>query len=106
MITRRPRRLVGVSYVGFQRYFLTICTAFRRRVFADAAAVSPVLGHLRQTSALFEFALTAYCFMPDHLHVLATGESEQADFLKFVRRFKQMAGYAHRRAKSGEFWQT
>ena len=105
MITKRPRRLEGVSYVGFQRYFLTICTARRREIFTTLAAVDGPLGQLRQTCALVDFALVAYCFMPDHLHALIAAESEPADLGVFVKRFKQMTGFAHRRNHSASLWQ-
>jgi hypothetical protein len=36
----------------------------------------------------------AYCFMPDHAHVLAYGISVQADFRAFVVHFKKLTGYA------------
>ena len=98
MITKRPRRLDGVSDVGFQRYFLTICTAHRRQMFTTLTAVDGPLGQLRKTCALFDFALVAYCFMPDHLHALIAAESEQADLGVFVKRFTQMTGFAHRRS--------
>jgi REP element-mobilizing transposase RayT len=45
----------------------------------------------------FEFAILAYALMPDHIHVLAEAESERPDFTAFVRRFKQLTGFAHRR---------
>ena len=76
MITDRPRRLAGVSYIGYQRYSLTLCTDFRRPTFQSEDVVNSVLEQLRQTCSLCTFALTAYCFMHDHLHVLATGQSE------------------------------
>jgi REP element-mobilizing transposase RayT len=105
MLTDRPRRLAGVSYVGYQRYSLTFCTAFRRRTFQSEDVITSVLEQLRQTCSLCEFALTAYCVMHDHLHVLATGQSERADLRDFVKRFKQATGFAYRKAHRQTLWQ-
>ena len=105
MITNRPRRLEGVQYVGFQRYFLTICSAFKRQVFLSADTVDPAMSQLRQTATLFEFAIIAYCFMPDHVHMLVTAQSERADLPEFVRRFKQLTGFAHRQRHGEPLWQ-
>ena len=105
VITRRPCRLPSVSYVGVQRYFLTICTAFRRPVFVTDATVDACLMELRATAVLFDFGISAYCFMPDHLHALLTATSDQADFKAFVKRFKQMSGFNFHRRHAGRLWQ-
>ena len=105
MLTKRPRRLDGLPYVGYQRYFLTTCTAFRRPLFVDAPWVSTVIEQLMHNAAHFEFAVLAYVVMPDHVHVLAEAESERSDFPAFVKRFKQTTGFAHRRATGQPLWQ-
>jgi len=105
VITKRPRRLDGVSYVGYQRYFLTTCTAFRRPLFTEPALASSVVVQLLHTAEHFEFAILAYVVMPDHVHVLAEAESERSDFPAFVKRFKQTTGFAHRRATGQPLWQ-
>jgi putative transposase len=105
MITHRPRRLAGVPYVGFQRYFLTSCTAFRRPLLSTDTVAISVTKQLLHDAALFEFEVLAYCLMPDHLHALVEAVSEQSDFSAFVRRFKQMTGFAYRRDVGLPLWQ-
>ena len=105
MITHRPRRLDGVSYVGYQRYFITTCTAFRRPLFTTQPLVTGVTNQLLQTSALLEFAVLAYCLMPDHLHALVEAQSERADLTALIKRFKQMTGFAHRQQTGQPLWQ-
>jgi putative transposase len=105
MITNRPRRLDGVSYVGLQRYFLTTCTAFRRPVFTDAVLVTEVVDQLLQNAAKFQFALTAYCLMPDHIHVLLEAQSDASDFTAFARRFKQVTGFRYTQKTRQPLWQ-
>jgi hypothetical protein len=48
MLTNRPRRLPAVSYTGYQRYFVTTCAAFRRKVFMSLASIDGPLAQLRQ----------------------------------------------------------
>jgi len=105
MITHRPRRLPGVSYVGYQRYFVTTCTAFRRPLFTSPPLATRVTQQLLQGAAHCEFAVLAYCAMPDHLHALVEATSERADFPALVKRFKQMTGFAYRQQTGQPLWQ-
>jgi putative transposase len=105
VFTQRPHRLNPASYVGFQRYFLTTCTAFRRPLFLDAALAYEVVGQLLHDAEFFEFAVLAYCLMPGHLHALLEAQSERSDFQAFVKRFKQMTGFAYRQAANEPLWQ-
>jgi REP element-mobilizing transposase RayT len=105
MITKRPRRLDGFPYVGYQRYFLTACAAFRRPLFTNTSLVASLVEQLMHNAGHFEFSILAYVFMPDHAHVLTEAESEQSDFPAFVKRFKQTTGFAYRRQTGQSLWQ-
>jgi len=105
MITKRPRRLDGVSYVGLQRYFLTTCTSFKRPFFADAALATEVVEQLLHDATRFEFAIVAYCVMPDHLHALVEATSEGSDLKAFMKHFKQMSGFNYRQRTRQTLWQ-
>ena len=105
MISNRPKRLPGVSYVGYQRYSLTSCTALRLPVFLDVALADRSILQLRQSAAAHDFALAAYCVMPDHVHALAYGTSERSDFRAFVVHFKKLTGYDHSRRTGRRLWQ-
>src|SRR5262249_148078 len=98
MISNRPQRLAGVSYTGWQRYFLTFRTNYRRRVFEDARNVETALLQLRRSAERHHFALFAYCFMPDHVHLLVYGEHETSDVRAFVALFKQLTGYYYKQS--------
>jgi hypothetical protein len=43
--------------------------------------------------------------MPDHLHLLVAAESEDSDVTAFVKRFKQLAGFAYKKTHSEPLWQ-
>ena len=105
VITARPARLPAEPYMGMQRYFVTACTNYRERHFVSPAAVHPIREHLLQQALAFGFDVTAYCFMPDHLHVLLAARHDDAEFRECMRRFKQMSAYHHRKSRRSALWQ-
>ena len=50
-------------------------------------------------------SITAYCFMPDHLHLLAEGIAADADLKAFTARAKQFSGYHFARQTRTRLWQ-
>ena len=105
VITNRPKRLSGVDYCGFHRYFLTICTAHRRTIFDSSDTVDPVLQKLLEMSSTNGFSIPVFCFMPDHFHALVEGLVENADFRHFVKLFKQGSAFHYRRRNGSDLWQ-
>lgn len=105
MANRRPPRLPTFTYTGFNRYFLTLCTYRRRHRFAADDVVESVLAQMRRAALMEKFAVIAYCFMPDHAHLLVEGRREDADLRRFVSRFKQRSGFRHRRLFQANLWQ-
>jgi putative transposase len=105
MITNNPGHLKTFSYVGLHRYSLTFCTHERRTLFVDSAVVELVTKNLLRAATEQQFAVTAYCFMPDHVHVLIEGLSEDSDCKQFIKRFKQYAGYYYSQARRDTLWQ-
>jgi hypothetical protein len=63
MITDRPRRLTGVSYVGLQRYSVTFCTAFRKPIFDNLAVGDDAASQILQAGRESQFGLVAYRLM-------------------------------------------
>ena len=76
--TDYPRHLPAFDYRGPHRYFLSFCTADRHFAFAEAAAVYLVRGQFLRAADRHLFAVLAYCFMPDHLHLLVEGLLEES----------------------------
>jgi putative transposase len=104
MFPKRPR-LEGFPYTGLHRYSLTICTKDRQRLFTENELITDVLLTIRQFAGSHKFALFGYCFMPDHVHIVASATAENADLRKFVAKWKQRSGYLFRQ-KTGQFlWQ-
>ena len=105
MTLRRPRRLPNVSYVGMQRYSLTLCTFQRHPWFTDASVVEHVRSLLLETAVAEKFGTPAFCFMPDHLHILAEGTSPDSDLPHFMSSFKQRSGFWFSRQRHERLWQ-
>jgi REP element-mobilizing transposase RayT len=102
----RPARLSSISYNGTGGYFVTTCTHERRRIFDRAAVVGLTLMHFLQSAEQTDVEVTAYCFMPDHLHLLVTVATAIGDLDRFMRRAKQTSGHAFAQSDGGKLWQT
>ena len=105
MHTNRPARLKHLSYLGVQRYSLTFCTDWKRKWFENAAAVELVLSQFLRVSRGEGFAILAYCFMPDHVHLLVEGLREDSDARKFIIKSKQCSAHAYAQAFGARLWQ-
>jgi REP element-mobilizing transposase RayT len=101
----RPRRIPGYSYVGVQRYFLTICTDRRQAFFRDAAAANMVIAQFLRTAAEHDMAVLVYCVMADHMHLLVDGLHDGAELLPFMKLAKQRAGYLFKQKYGRTLWQ-
>jgi REP element-mobilizing transposase RayT len=101
---RRSPRLSHFDYAGNYAYFLTMVTRRRRRVFSDHAVVEQVAVAMERVALKHKFEVHAYCFMPDHLHLLLSGESDSS-LTEFVRQFKQISSFEHKHRHGAELWQ-
>jgi putative transposase len=101
----RPRRIPNHPYTGIQRYFLTICTHNRTEFLRDTETVEMVVDRFLRTSREQRIAIVAYCVMPDHVHLLVDGESDDADLTQFVKLAKQHTGYWFKRKQGKRLWQ-
>jgi putative transposase len=102
--TRTPR-LKSFDYRGRHRYLVTICTFRRHAIFVSPETVDSVLTQFRHAAKTCECAILAYCFMPDHLHLLVKGRSATASLCRFIQFGKQRSGYLFLRAHTQRLWQ-
>jgi putative transposase len=105
MQARHPQRLPCFDYIGPHRYSLRFCTYHHNPVFTDASRVDLVLQQFLRASAEVHVALIAYCFMPDHVHLLVEGTSEDTDLKKFFTRAKQYSGFYYAEQFGVRLWQ-
>jgi putative transposase len=103
--TRRPKHLATFDYLGPYRYFLTFCTFNRGRLFVTKERVDLVVSQILRAAECERFALIAYCFMPDHVHLLVQGLTDRANCRRFIACAKQFAGYSYKKAFGGSLWQ-
>ena len=66
-------RLPADRYIGKQWSFVTVCCANRRKFFTAPEICSWFLGIVRRDASTHNFAIHAYCLMPDHVHLLLQG---------------------------------
>jgi putative transposase len=104
-VPRHPEHLQAFDYVGPHRYSLRFCTESRRPVFADAPVVELVLKHFLQQAEEQGFGLLAYCFMPDHVHLLVQGLRTDSDCKRFISRAKQFSGFYYKQQYKRKLWQ-
>ncbi len=105
MRTGNPGHLKTFDYLGLHRYSLTFCTDRRQPRFITQAVVDLVLAQIARAARENEFDVIAYCFMPDHLHLLVEGKSDRSDVKLFIARAKQYSGYYYAADHPSKLWQ-
>lgn len=99
-------RLAPANYLGYAACFVTICSFGRAPLFANHALARRILDLLREEAAHHAFDVRAYCFMPDHLHILAQGSSPDSNLLRFVKVFKHRSSFFFKQSTGSSLWQT
>ena len=103
---RKKNRLRPEEYRGRRRYFLTLCCEKRFPAFRSPKAAEQALHILRDCAVATAFHVHAYCFMPEHLHLLVEGANDQSVLSGFVKRFKQISGHRFHRTTGRLLWQA
>jgi REP-associated tyrosine transposase len=98
-------RLPAAKYIGVRWYFVTLCCAARRRVFANPEWASRIVDGLRQEADAYHFDVHAYCVMPDHVHALLKGLDPTCDLLAFLKNLKQKTDHEFRERFHRGLWQ-
>jgi putative transposase len=104
-VSDRPHRLPGFSYLGLHRYSLTFCVRNRDSAFTTATIVAEAIEQILLAAKACGFEILAYCFMPDHLHLLVEGRSDDSDLTRFVHQLKQRTSFTYRRHHQNRLWQ-
>jgi putative transposase len=101
---RSSPRLNAFSYEGPYAYMVTINTYRRSRWFRSQALIRECEKELAAVAKQCRFTVLAYCFMPDHLHLLLEG-AEDSKLIPFVQRFKQVTGHRSKAQQAEPLWQ-
>jgi putative transposase len=102
---RKRNRLERVAYLGPRAHFLTICTGGRAKRFSDPKLVILLIDVLQESCAAHLFQIYAYCFMPDHLHLILVGTNDSSDLSAVIQSFKGKSTAAARKVGITELWQ-
>lgn len=98
-------RLKEFNYLGTYRYFVTICCERKTELFKNSKIVEICVRILEETAKKEQFRIWAYCFMPDHLHMLAEGANDKSNFRRFISVLKQKTGYILWTQMKTKLWQ-
>jgi len=102
---RKPSpRLKAFDYEGNYCYFVTCCTHQGNLYFKDKTVVAPVLDTLKEVAQKEAFTIMSYCFMPDHLHLLLSGD-KTSSLKDFMRAFKQKSSFHFKKTSGKALWQ-
>jgi len=128
MWQRKRNRLPLEVYQGQRIYHITICTFQSKRLFIDDEIVNTHLAALKSCAEKYHFEVLAYCYMPDHVHLLlASRDNNESDedgnlkasatyhnvaetfrsplIIKVIRAYKQLTGFAYKRVFGQPLWQ-
>jgi putative transposase len=105
VFTGTPGHLKSFDYTGPHRYSLTFCTNQRAQTFVEPSGVEIVLKQVLRAAADQRFEIIAYCFMPDHLHLLVEARTDASNALRFISRAKQLSGYHYKQTFGQVLWQ-
>jgi putative transposase len=84
---------------------ITVATKERLRVFESRDVVTAAIKVLKDRARVHQVRVFAYCFMPDHLHLLIS-PSEACDVITFVGQVKNLIQReAWRFGVQGTIWQ-
>ena len=101
---RKRNRVKYFDYSGTFAYFITICTYGKEEYFNNTELIDIILINLKTEAERCNFSIYAYCFMPDHLHLLLIGD-EESSLVEFIKLFKQKTGYYFKGRFGKPLWQ-
>jgi putative transposase len=100
----RPIRLATFDYRGFHRYHVRTSTWRDAPAFATAPIACLTRSQMFHSAALANMEVDAYCFMPDHAHVLVRGTTACSLLGDFVSDWKQRSAHAVRARYGVRLW--
>jgi putative transposase len=98
-------RLPQDRYIGKNWSFVTICCANRRNIFITPRICNWFLNILRADAASHDFAIHAFCLMPNHVHLLTEGLQQTSNLLQFIKAFKTKTSIPFERKTGKPLWQ-
>ncbi len=103
---KRARLIDKTSYQGIRGYFVTTNTHQCKPFFTKSNIVSSAINYLDVVSKVCEIDVVSYCFMPDHLHLVLSGNFENSNLEIFMNRYKQKTGFHFKKVFKLKLWST
>ena len=104
-VKEKKHRLSADCYKGRISVSITLCVKNRAPLFTNADIVKAFIKILKETAAKYPCIIPAYCFMPDHVHLIVSGTEDDADIIKFLAVYKQKTGFWMSRREISAKWQ-
>ena len=101
---RSSPRLQTFDYTGPYVYSITINADGGRPYFREPSFVRFCVKTLQEKAAAHGFEVLAYCFMPNHVHLLVVGLTETSYLKPFMQQFKQIVGFAFKQEHGTSLW--
>ena len=102
---RRSLRLPAFDYHSPHTYHITWGTFRRKPLLAHSDLTSALINMLPLTAESADIVLYAYCFMPDHVHLLLR-PGQGKDVTSFVQTYKEKTTRTYwKKGGRGRLWQ-
>jgi len=101
----KQHRLPREHYQSEITTAFTLCINNKIPLFNEPAVVHDFINILIAALENSNCIAPVYCFMPDHLHIILTGKTVDADLWKTVVSYKQKTGYWLSRNMPTARWQ-
>lgn len=72
---RKSLRMKTLDYSDPYIYSITICTAEKKRIFANPNNAKLAKQNISEFANRYEMEIYAYCVMPDHIHIVVQPQS-------------------------------
>lgn len=117
MWQRKKNRLPLDVYKERRIYHIIICCDKNQNIFITDEQVNKHLEILSNCSDEHKINVLAYCYMPNHVHLLlVTMDNNESDedeslkasattIIKFIKTYKQLTGYYHKKYLHQTLWQ-
>ena len=102
---RKTNRLKDFEYSNPFVYFVTICSYEKNATFVYHDTVAEMLRQLKKSADGHKLHVLAYCFMPDHLHLLVGSNDSEGNLIDFIKDFKQKTGCQFKKKHNVNLWQ-
>ena len=102
----RSLRLPTFDYASEHAYFLTVRAIPQATPFTHARLAEATIRCLFHCREQYDYAVFAYCLMPDHFHLLARPKDQSVALSRFVGAFKSLSTRAcWKEGFHGALWQ-